>query len=187
VTTHVCHLWDCSCKNGNVRFGAQRPTKRHRPATRNHPLAAGRWLRWLCEARWRASQACVVRVCLGVATWWSLSAAERLSAGARVCHAWQTENSQVPVRLSTSERQTMRCGGDADPLSDPQKHALTCENTSAPGRIRTCGLLLRRQTLYPLSYGGAQTHIAPSGLDRLAHQGGCPANAMDSGRGHPRP
>jgi hypothetical protein len=25
----------------------------------------------------------------------------------------------------------------------------------APGRIRTCGLLLRRQTLYPLSYGGA--------------------------------
>ena len=24
----------------------------------------------------------------------------------------------------------------------------------APGRIRTCGLLLRRQTLYPLSYGG---------------------------------
>ena len=27
--------------------------------------------------------------------------------------------------------------------------------TGAPGRIRTCGLLLRRQTLYPLSYGGA--------------------------------
>ena len=27
---------------------------------------------------------------------------------------------------------------------------------SAPGRIRTCGLLLRRQTLYPLSYGGAR-------------------------------
>ena len=26
----------------------------------------------------------------------------------------------------------------------------------APGRIRTCGLLLRRQTLYPLSYGGAR-------------------------------
>jgi hypothetical protein len=24
---------------------------------------------------------------------------------------------------------------------------------SAPGRIRTCGLLLRRQALYPLSYG----------------------------------
>jgi hypothetical protein len=56
----------------------------------------------------------------------------------------------------------------------------------APGRIRTCGLLLRRQTLYPLSYGGAQTHIAPAGPDRLAHQGGCSANAMDSGRGHPR-
>ena len=26
-------------------------------------------------------------------------------------------------------------------------------STSAPGRIRTCGLLLRRQALYPLSYG----------------------------------
>jgi hypothetical protein len=25
--------------------------------------------------------------------------------------------------------------------------------SSAPGRIRTCGLLLRRQALYPLSYG----------------------------------
>ena len=29
----------------------------------------------------------------------------------------------------------------------------------APGRIRTCGLLLRRQTLYPLSYGGAPANI----------------------------
>jgi hypothetical protein len=30
---------------------------------------------------------------------------------------------------------------------------------SAPGRIRTCGLLLRRQTLYPLSYGGALMYM----------------------------
>jgi hypothetical protein len=28
--------------------------------------------------------------------------------------------------------------------------------SGAPGRNRTCGLLLRRQTLYPLSYGGAR-------------------------------
>ena len=27
--------------------------------------------------------------------------------------------------------------------------------SGAPNRIRTCGLLLRRQTLYPLSYGRA--------------------------------
>ncbi len=33
---------------------------------------------------------------------------------------------------------------------------------SAPGRIRTCGLLLRRQTLYPLSYGGAGEETAPT-------------------------
>ena len=28
----------------------------------------------------------------------------------------------------------------------------------APGMIRTCGLLLRRQTLYPLSYGRGPDH-----------------------------
>jgi hypothetical protein len=53
----------------------------------------------------------------------------------------------------------------------------------APGRIRTCGLLLRRQTLYPLSYGGAlNINTAPSGPDRLAHPGGRFVTAMDSGR-----
>src|SRR5579875_676689 len=36
------------------------------------------------------------------------------------------------------------------------ENALSCGKSSAPGRIRTCGLLLRRQTLYPLSYGGAR-------------------------------
>ncbi len=40
----------------------------------------------------------------------------------------------------------------------------------APGRIRTCGLLLRRQTLYPLSYGGVVKRTAPLGLHRLAHR-----------------
>jgi hypothetical protein len=37
----------------------------------------------------------------------------------------------------------------------------------APGRIRTCGLLLRRQTLYPLSYGGAREKtMRRSGIDK---------------------
>ncbi len=41
--------------------------------------------------------------------------------------------------------------------------------TGAPGRIRTCGLLLRRQTLYPLSYGGAADQLRQLGLPRLTH------------------
>ena len=36
-------------------------------------------------------------------------------------------------------------------------------NRCAPGRIRTCGLLLRRQTLYPLSYGGAREKCCANG------------------------
>ena len=32
--------------------------------------------------------------------------------------------------------------------------ALTCKNTSAPGRIRTCDTGFRRAVLYPLSYEG---------------------------------
>jgi hypothetical protein len=40
----------------------------------------------------------------------------------------------------------------------PRVHAqdMECLEMGAPGRNRTCGLLLRRQTLYPLSYGGAR-------------------------------
>src|SRR6059058_4144511 len=33
-------------------------------------------------------------------------------------------------------------------------------NTGAPGRTRTCGPLLRRQMLYPLSYGSASLSAA---------------------------
>ena len=40
---------------------------------------------------------------------------------------------------------------------------LICGNSGAPGRIRTCGLLLRRQTLYPLSYGGARKKCCANG------------------------
>ena len=38
---------------------------------------------------------------------------------------------------------------------DLRKRTLEVVLVGAPDRIRTCGLLLRRQTLYPLSYGGA--------------------------------
>ena len=31
---------------------------------------------------------------------------------------------------------------------------LTCDNSCAPGRIRTCDARFRKPTLYPLSYGG---------------------------------
>jgi hypothetical protein len=31
---------------------------------------------------------------------------------------------------------------------------------SAPGRIRTCGFLLRRQALYPLSYGRSPVRLS---------------------------
>ncbi len=34
-------------------------------------------------------------------------------------------------------------------------------STSAPGRIRTCDLLLRRQALYPLSYGRETGRLYP--------------------------
>jgi hypothetical protein len=38
---------------------------------------------------------------------------------------------------------------------------MTCtETTYAPGRIRTCGPLLRRQPLCPLSYGGPARRLA---------------------------
>jgi hypothetical protein len=40
----------------------------------------------------------------------------------------------------------------------------------ARGRNRTCGLLLRRQTLYPLSYAGGASHIPKGcGPGRIAH------------------
>ena len=43
------------------------------------------------------------------------------------------------------------------------KQAVDLLNTGAPDRIRTCGLLLRRQTLYPLSYGGALEKCCANG------------------------
>lgn len=54
---------------------------------------------------------------------------------------------------------------------------------SAPGRNRTCGLLLRRQTLYPLSYGGANSDAAPLGVHSVTHL----QPVMDSGPEYPAP
>ena len=62
-----------------------------------------------------------------------------------------------------------------------KKLPVTCEKSSAPGRIRTCGLLLRRQTLYPLSYGGAPTKCCADG-PRQTNASVAAATAMDSGR-----
>jgi hypothetical protein len=56
------------------------------------------------------------------------------------------------------------------PTATDAKAPLTRENVGAPGRIRTCGLLLRRQTLYPLSYGGGYWVTAPMGVHRLAYR-----------------
>src|SRR5215218_8402314 len=47
--------------------------------------------------------------------------------------------------------------------------------SSAPGRIRTCGPLLRRQSLCPLSYGG-RLEERTAGLDRQSHAECLPKN-----------
>src|SRR5262249_26633814 len=51
------------------------------------------------------------------------------------------------------------CGTPGRPLATTDSDrlslgALTRDFVGAPSRIRTCGLLLRRQLLYPLSYRG---------------------------------
>lgn len=49
--------------------------------------------------------------------------------------------------------------------SDPSRWRLLAQRFAglvrAPGRIRTCGLSLRRRTLYPLSYGGKAAIVDP--------------------------
>jgi hypothetical protein len=41
----------------------------------------------------------------------------------------------------------------------PDPHRQASQN--APGRIRTCGLALRRRALYPLSYGRGERPVYP--------------------------
>jgi hypothetical protein len=41
------------------------------------------------------------------------------------------------------------------------RKGLSWDFAGAPSRIRTCGLLLRRQPLYPLSYRGRRDHSVP--------------------------
>ena len=53
--------------------------------------------------------------------------------------------------------------GLAGPGADSRQSSSDTVLDGAPDRIRTCGLLLRRQTLYPLSYGGAREKCCANG------------------------
>src|ERR1700756_4839944 len=84
---------------------------------------------------------------------------------------------RVPRGTATPLRPCSGSMGRTAARNGARRVALLCKSCAelylrwsegAPGRIRTCGLLLRRQTLYPLSYGGAH---APLGPDRLTHRG----------------
>ena len=55
------------------------------------------------------------------------------------CH-WLTD--QAPTRSRT------------DSSEESPKASMSCENSGAPGRIRTCDTGFRRAVLYPLSYEG---------------------------------
>ncbi|MEA2200699.1 MAG: hypothetical protein QOI89_1295 [Solirubrobacteraceae bacterium] len=51
------------------------------------------------------------------------------------------------------------------------------ENSSAPGKIRTCDLSLRRRALYPLSYGRRRRRDDASPAPQLIAGEMCQANA----------
>ena len=56
----------------------------------------------------------------------------------RFCLCFKAESREVPLPKPVGQRRPV----------------LSFQNlTGVPGRIRTCGLLVRNQTLYPLSYG----------------------------------
>jgi hypothetical protein len=77
----------------------------------------------------------------------------RVTAGDQGQRTWRISDT---MQLTPDARDRLGAG----PSGELQKHALSCKNSCAPGRIRTCGLLLRRQTLYPLSYGGMTTWLS---------------------------
>jgi hypothetical protein len=72
-------------------------------------------------------------------------------------HAGEWSSLFLPF-VWTNGKPTSGSGSHADGTltSHWYRNRSELHNTGAPGRIRTCGLLLRRQTLYPLSYGGAR-------------------------------
>jgi putative phosphoesterase len=62
-----------------------------------------------------------------------------------------------------------RVAGSGQPIEDLRVVDLWPGCTSsAPGRIRTCGLSLRRRALYPLSYGRLAKELSLTGVKRLA-------------------
>lgn len=52
------------------------------------------------------------------------------------------------------------------------RHRLRCRDTShdAPDRIRTCGLSLRRRTLYPAELRALSQQLSPSASEAAAYE-----------------
>nr|pir arginine-tRNA ligase (EC 6.1.1.19) - Mycobacterium leprae [Mycobacterium leprae]AAA63099.1 argS [Mycobacterium leprae] len=73
--------------------------------------------------------------------------------------------------LISMEGSTERHAWGMGRASLAEKSPLNCSKAGAPGRIRTCDLLLRRQMLYPLSYGGVQITCCTSGLQQISASG----------------
>src|SRR5262249_39779658 len=61
--------------------------------------------------------------------------------------SFAASTSSAPTTRRCSRRPPRRC------CKPTRKPPFPAASTSAPGRNRTCGLSLRRRTLYPLSYG----------------------------------
>jgi hypothetical protein len=60
---------------------------------------------------------------------------------------WRRKRADPGVPAVVPERRE-----DGDPLTGRRLGASRRDDGNAPGRIRTCGLRLRRAALYPLSY-----------------------------------
>ena len=69
-------------------------------------------------------------------------------------------------------------GVAADKHKTHRRMPMGCRGT--PGRIRTSGLLVRNQTLYPLSYGRARAGGQPSRRMLILAYRRCVANSSDS-------
>ena len=93
--------------------------------------------------------------------WLSLHA----SADATVVMAATTLSTAVPHGPYWAQRHRQAAGRHLDCRNcrtyGHARDGTSAARSSARGRIRTCGLLLRRQTLYPLSYAGGVAQARP--------------------------
>src|SRR6185312_14257206 len=93
-----------------------------------------------------------------------------------------------PARMA--RRRTPRRGDDVAAESPAAGRARVRESSSAPGKIRTCDLSLRRRALYPLSYGrGSVECIGHASRVASSHRSGrqaAPVGAGCSWPGAPR-